>query len=289
MNVISGEEGTGKSLLVDAMSLLMGATGAIRFDTQRDNLGPIETIFWPSEVTVDRVNGILEENGIEPEANGMMLISRDFQEGGRSVARVNNRAVPLSLLRQMGRHLVDIHGQMEYLSLLDTANQLNLVDKYGDLLDKRREVRKTVEELRAREKELASMNTVEKDGYIDLLQYQVEEIDRARLDEVDEEQLHQERDIYRRAEAICGGCMDAYATLYGDDRSVSVLMHKTLTSLRSISSVDATPGRIRGEAGERTGRHRGDGAGTAGPTLRRSRTARRSWRKSRARSRRFRF
>jgi DNA repair protein RecN (Recombination protein N) len=238
LNVISGDEGTGKSLLVDALSLLMGArapSGLIRSGSRSAH---IETIFWPSEATLGLIRGTLEENGIEPESNGMLLISRDFQEGGRSIARVNNRAVPLSLLRQIGRCMVDIHGQMEYLSLLDTANQLALVDKYGELMDKRREVRRVVEELRAREKAIASMEHREKDGYIDLLQYQVEEIGGAGLGEVDEEQMQRERDIYRRAGAISGGCIEAYATLYGDDRSVSVLMHRVLTCLRGISSAD---------------------------------------------------
>jgi len=239
LNVISGEEGSGKSLLVDAMSLLMGArapTGLIRSGTASAR---IEAIIWPTGATVDTVNGILDESGIEPEANGMVLVSRDFQEGGKSVARVNNRAVPLSLLKQLGRHLVDIHGQMEYLSLLDCGNQLNLVDAYGNLLDQRRDLRKTVEDLRSKEKELAAMNGVEKEGYAELLQYQLEEIDRAKLEEVDEVQMHEERDILRRAEAICGGCMEAYGNLYGDERSASVMIHKTLTSLRSISSVDS--------------------------------------------------
>lgn len=238
LNVISGEEGSGKSLLVDALSLLMGArapAGLIRCGTASAR---IEAILWPAGSTVGRVNSILNDSGIDPEANGMLLISRDFQDGGKSVARINNRAVPLSLLRQLGKYLVDIHGQMDYLSLLDQANQMDLVDAFGNLMDMRRDLRKTIDDLRAREKELAAMNGVEKEGYADLLQYQIEEIDRANLEEVDEEQMLQERDILRRAEAICGGCLGAYAALYGDERSVSVMMHKTLAGLRSISSID---------------------------------------------------
>ena len=185
--------------------------------------------------------------------------------------------MPLSLLKQLGRHLVDIHGQMEYLSLLDIGNQLNLVDAYGNLLDQRRDLRRTVKDLRAKEKELASMNSVEKEGYAELLQYQLEEIDRARLEEVDEEQMREERDILRRAEAICGGCMEAYGNLYGDERSASVMIHKTLTSLRSISSVDPA-WQLTGKSLKMSWPVSKRLPGTCRTIPKRSRTARRSWR-----------
>jgi DNA repair protein RecN (Recombination protein N) len=239
LNVISGDEGTGKSLLVDALGLLMGARAPAGLIRSGATSARIEAIFWPADATSACVNMILEEGGIEAEANGMIVVTRDFQDSGRSVARINNRAVPLSVLRLLGKHLVDIHGQMEYLSLLDTANQLTLVDAYGDLPERRVCVKRVVGDLRTREKELAAMNTADKEGYAELLQYQVEEIDRAKLEEVDEDGLHHERDILRRAEAICEGCLDAYSNLYGDERSASVLIHKTLTGLRGISSVDA--------------------------------------------------
>lgn len=238
-NVISGDEGTGKSLVVDALSLLMGARAPAGLIRSGASSARIEAIFWTNNVHVSRVDKILEDSGIEPESNNMLVISRDFQEGGKSVARVNNRAVPLSLLRQLGKHMMDIHGQMEYLSLLDSANQLNLIDAYGDLNKVRINYKAVVEELRSIKKQLEITNGVEKEGYVELLQYQVEEISRSNLEELDEELLFQERDILRRAEAICGGCMDAYTSLYGDERSASVLIHKTLTSLRGISAIDS--------------------------------------------------
>ena len=238
LNVISGEEGSGKSLLVDALSLLMGARAPQGLIRNGAKSARVEAIFWPDEKTSVMVNAILEENSIEPDESGMLVISRDFQEGGKSVARVNNRAMPLSFLRQVGKHLVDIHGQMEYLSLLDPANQLTLVDAYGGLQEKRKNLRGVIEHLRADERELAALGSGEKEGYGELLQYQVEEIERARLEEMNEEELLAERDVLRRAGAICEGCLNSYSNLYGDDRSASVLIHKTLTDLRSICSMD---------------------------------------------------
>ncbi|MDD5313448.1 MAG: DNA repair protein RecN [Dehalococcoidia bacterium] len=238
MNVISGEEGSGKSLLVDALSLIMGARapgGLIRSGAASAR---IEAIFWPPEDIAEKMNGMLEDSGIEPESNGMMLISRDFQDGGKSVSRVNNRAVPLSFLKQMGKYLLDIHGQMEYLSLLDSANQLNLVDAHGGLTEQRKNIKHIIEELRAKEKEIAATDNLEKEGYIELLQYQVEEIDRANLETFNEDEIVEQRDVLRRAEAICGGCLEAYSNLYGDERSASVLLHKTITTLRGLSATD---------------------------------------------------
>ena len=238
LNVISGDEGTGKSLIVDALSLIMGARapgGQIRSGA---GSARIEAILWPGELTVEKVNKVLEDSGIEPEANGMLLISRDFQEGGKSVARLNNRAVPLSMLKQIGKHLMDIHGQMEYLSLMDSGNQLALVDRFGGLTEMCHKLRKQVEELKQIEKEIAAMDTADREGLIDLLRYQVEEIERSKIESMNEEELLAERDMLRRAEAITNGCLEAYSNLYGDERSVSVLLHKTLTTLRNLSTAD---------------------------------------------------
>lgn len=240
LNVISGEEGSGKSLLVDALSLLMGARAPAGLIRNGAKMARVEAIFWPDDKTSSMINVILDENGIERDESGMLLITRDFQEGGKSVARVNNRAMPLSFLRQVGKHLVDIHGQMEYLSLLDPVNQLTLVDAYGGLLEKRKKIRQVVEHLRSDEKELIALGTGEKEGYGELLQFQVDEIERAKLEDVNEDELCSERDVLRRAGAICEGCLDSYSNLYGDDRSASVLIHKTLTDLRSICSMDAS-------------------------------------------------
>jgi DNA repair protein RecN (Recombination protein N) len=238
LNVISGDEGTGKSLIVDALSFLMGARASAGLIRNGSNSARIEAIFWTNDITNSKVRKILDESGIEPEANGMFLISRDFQDGGKSVARVNNRAVPLSTLRQVSKNLIDIHGQMEYLSLLDSSNQLNLLDSYGDLNKIRFDLGKIVEKFRYIKRQLESSHNGDNEGHIELLQYQIEEINRARLGELDEEQLNHDRDILRRAEAICGGCLDAYNCLYGDERSASVAIHKTLTNLRGISAID---------------------------------------------------
>lgn len=245
LNVISGEEGSGKSLLVDALSLLMGSRAPQGMIRSGARSARIEAIFWLSGKTAVTLNTILEENNIESDESGMLVIARDFQEGGKSVARVNNRVMPLSFLRQIGKHLIDIHGQMEYLSLLDPSNQMMLVDAYGGLLEKREKLQSVITRLRSDERELKGLVCNEKEGYEELLQYQVEEIERAKLEEINEEDMLSERDVLRRAGAICEGCFNSYSNLYGDDRSASVMIHKTLSDLRSICSFDSSLAKFR--------------------------------------------
>lgn len=238
LNIISGEEGSGKSLIVDALSLIMGSRAPGNLIRSGASSARIEAIFWPPANVNASMYRILEDNGIEPDNAGMMLISRDFQSNGKSVSRVNSRAVPVSLLKQIGKYLLDIHGQMEYLSLLDPKNQLSLIDATGGLIELKNEMTHLINEMRDKEKEIATLDNVDRDSYMELLQYQIEEINRAGLDSFNEDEMLEQRDILRRAEAIYEGCLDSYNNLYGDERAASVLIHKSLLILRSLSSLD---------------------------------------------------
>jgi len=236
--ILSGDEGAGKSLVVDALNLLLGArasTGLIRSGTSN---AKVEGIFWLSPDKVQNLNQILQDSAVEIEADGMLAISRDLQEQGRSVTRINSRVVPLSLLRQIGQYLIDVHSQMENLSITDSRRQLELIDVYGNLMELRSRVAECIDTLRRKSGELDALDTVEKTGRQELLQYQAEEIERAQLSPGDDETLKSQRDILYRAAALKEGCTNVYNSLYGGEPSASELAQQALISLKNLGAID---------------------------------------------------
>src|SRR5262249_22373692 len=145
-NVITGETGAGKSILIDALSGLLGARLGAEFVRHGADAARVEGIFQV-DATDPELAGLLEELGVEPE-DGTLIISRDVAVAGRSVARVNGRAVPAATLAQLAPHLVDIHGQSDNLSLVRGATQLLLLDAYAGLDEARAHVSERVGELR---------------------------------------------------------------------------------------------------------------------------------------------
>lgn len=238
LTVISGEEGSGKSLIVDALGILLGAratTGLIRNGTSSARA---EGIFWLSAETMEKLSPLFQESAIEIDSDGMLIISRELQQQGRSITRVNSRAIPLSLLRQIGQNLVDIHGQMDYISLLDTHRQLDLLDAHGNLMGLRNKLSNTVDSLRQTIHDLSSTSSPKTDGRLELLKYQIEEIERANLKQAEDQELQERHDVLCRAESLKENCLKSYDNLYGEERSATVLIHEALVSLRGIKNND---------------------------------------------------
>ena len=149
LNVITGETGAGKSILIDAVGALLGdrlGPDVVRSGASRALVEGVFTLPGEPDAELARV---LNEFGLEPE-DGALIVTREIAgAGGRGTARVNGRAVPLSVLQQLGEHLVDIHGQSEHMALLRPREQLEYLDRFAGTHTERAEVGRLVRELRA--------------------------------------------------------------------------------------------------------------------------------------------
>ena len=228
-NALTGETGAGKSIIIDAVSAMLGARigpevvrhGAptARIEGQFD-LAHVDPAARAALQEALSAAGLIEspDDGAESapdDADGTLILTREIHASGRTVARVNGSLVNLPTLREIGELLIDIHGQTEHQSLLRVPTHLDLLDQYADLGPRRAEVAGLVARLRAVRAELARLQRDERElaRRADLLQYQVEEIDRAALVEGEEEALVHERVRLSNAERLGALADDIYALL----------------------------------------------------------------------------
>ncbi len=252
LNVLTGETGAGKSLLVDALAALAGA----RLDQDVIRTGAemarVEGVFAPPPSVMQRLRPLLEEAGIGGEE---LIIARELHRGGRGVARINGRAVPVALLREVGRELVDIHGQAEHLSLLDWHRHLELLDAFGGLGPLRAQVAEAVAKVRTLRQDLASLerDQGELQRERELLEFQVREIEGASLRPGEEEELREERERLLHAQALKEACQAAYHALYAaEGYSAFDMVGRAQASLRPVAPL-APALREAMEALDRTG------------------------------------
>jgi len=203
-NVLTGETGAGKSIIIDAVGLLLGDRSfqeIVRAGAERTE---IEGAFRLSSLDSDRVAALLAEHDLEGDDPAWLVLAREVRAGGRSVARINGRAVSTALLGELGELLVEIHGQGEHLSLLHEREHVGLLDRYAGLHPRQAEMAGLVRQLRALRRELESLRQDERERArrIDLLQYQVEEIRAARLQPGETADLEAERQRLANAEQL---------------------------------------------------------------------------------------
>ena len=240
--VFTGETGAGKSIIVDAVELILGGraeTVQIRSGSER---AVIEATFrLPAGMAVD-IQSILEREALEGDAD-FVVLSREIRREGRNICRVNGRMVTLAILREIGEWFVDVHGQSEHLSLLRVKEHLNLLDRfahverlladyvtqYNDL----HRVQKEIKELR-----LAEMDTAQR---IDLLTYQFNEIESSSLIVGEEIGLAEERTRMANAEQLAelvGQAIRALDEGQGERSSATDLLGLTGVALASLAKVD---------------------------------------------------
>lgn len=221
LNVITGETGAGKSLVIDAVEMLLeGKAGeeAIRHGSDEAQIEAVFTL--PDNENLAQIRDLLAENGLSSDEENL-VIRCEFKRQGRSIVRINGHAVTRGLLRQVGRLLIDVHGQSEHLSLLDIKYHLEFLDAYGNTMDLRHSFNARVAELYKSKQELEAMVKEEKDAARreELLRFQLDEIRQAELQVGEEEELEKERNILTSAEKLKEISYEAYQALYKEDTS----------------------------------------------------------------------
>ena len=224
-NVLTGETGAGKSIIVDALGLLLGGRADVGMVRSGARQSRVEGIFLLGGDISQKINVALYEYGIDVGEEEMIL-AREVNLDGRNTCRVNGRIVPLRLLSTLAQHLVDIHGQNQHLSLLRIREHIDILDKYGGLWQLRTEVAEAARQLTDIRRELDRLrdNEAEVARRVDFLRYQVEEISAADLRPTEYDDLALERDRVANAERIITLSDHAYNALYdGLDRRESVM------------------------------------------------------------------
>lgn len=245
LNVLTGETGAGKSIVIDAMGLLLGERAQSEFIRTGTDKAVVEGVFAVEERAHGDVRTVLEENGLldSGEALDTIILTREIRTEGANICRINQRPVTLRLLQSIGDQLIDIHGQGEHLSLLKGRAQLELLDRYAETGSLRAEFAEQVRELRRvrRAIDALAMNERDKAQRIDRLTFVVEEISDAKLEPGEEEELKKERRRLANAEQIVLLSQQIHTLLYeGSEEQPAVVdvLGQVLKALRDLIKLD---------------------------------------------------
>ncbi len=240
----TGETGAGKSIIIDAVELLLGGRAEVSMIRSGADRAIIESTFKipTSSHTTIKTLLMLEELFDDPE---YFSISREIRSNGRSVARLNGRNVSASLLREIGEQLVDLHGQSEHLSLLRVREHLTLLDRYAGNESQVADYRKIYRESTSVIQELIDLRMAESEAarQIDTLDYQINEIESARLVIGEDEQLLSERNRLANAESLSSAAQSALIKL--DDGTpetpaVTDLLGQILDEIKELIRLDSS-------------------------------------------------
>jgi len=221
LNIITGETGAGKSLVIDAVELLLAGKADEEVIRHGADQAQIEGVFsLPPKENLASLQELLAEKELAADED-TLVIDCQLRRKSPDIIRVNGHAVPKALLRQIGSLLVDIHGQSDHLSLFDSSSHLDFLDSYAHTLELRQDFNAKAKELNKVEQELKALEKDEQERARreEFLRFQLEEISRAQLKEGEEPELERERDILASAEKLKAVSYEAYRALYEEDAS----------------------------------------------------------------------
>ena len=238
MTVLTGETGAGKSIIIDAMNMMLGSRASTDVIRHSSSKAEIEGFF-----SVDAnpfLEQLLQDNGIEPSDE--LIIRREILQNGRSISRINGQMVNLTTLRAVGQYLVDIHGQHDQEELMRPQKHIQLLDAFGD--KNFQTVKQTYQELFDRYKNFRKRvldqrkNEQEHQARIEMLEYQIAEIEAAALKSGEDLKLQKERDKLMNHKLIVDTLTNAYVLLDNDDFSSLANVRSAMNDLQSLEEYD---------------------------------------------------
>jgi len=238
--VLTGETGAGKSILVDALTLVMGGRASADYIRTAAEAAEIEALFDLSDSPAAKKYlqdaGIIGEEGDPAEVVVRRIISRS----GKNRAWINSKLESTATLFELGRLMVDIYGQHEYQSLLKPERHGRLLDSFGGLLERVDDYRKAYEHWRAKKSELAALDLDEtgRAEREDMLRFRVNEIESAKLEPGEDQELARERELLRHAEALGAASRQGVEILYESDGAVVGTLQSLSDRLKDATRFD---------------------------------------------------
>ncbi len=250
--ILTGETGAGKSIILDAVVMLIGGKADTTFVRTDSDAAFVEAVFHLTGSEREAVHFILNREELMDDPNYVTLM-REVRKEGRSVARINGRTVNVGLLKELGALLIDIHGQAEHLSLLDPRAHLGLLDRFAEVGQPLSDYRQTYHTLLNLRRELSDLRKAQSDSdrRVEMLTYQADEIESARLKAGEDEELRKERDRLANAESLAQNAQEALAVLdegSPETPAATDLIGQAAQALATLAKIDAGQAELANQA-----------------------------------------
>jgi len=238
-SVLTGETGAGKSIIIEALNFVLGERASRELVKSGEEKASVEAAFClvPNEPVLE----VLQEQGIECEADGELVLYREFSLSGKNVCRANGMLINASVLKLLGDALVDIHGQHAHQSLLDEKKHITLLDRFAgrDALELKARVAQAYQKASEARRLLnaAQLNEQERARRCDLLSYQIQEIEAANLIVGEEEQLEEQRSLLQNAQAVMEGLEGSSGALLGGENDETGALELFSVALHQLDAI----------------------------------------------------